>query len=39
MAKVVPAEPAIDLRGSVEFLIDDDELTKPIDARWDAEHE
>lgn len=39
VAKLVPAEPAIDLRGSVEFLVDDEELIKPIDVDWDAERE
>ena len=37
VARVVPAEPAIDLRGSVTFLVDDDELIEPIDVDWDAE--
>lgn len=44
VAKVVPVEDreAIrerlreDLRGSVTFLVDDDELIKPIDVEWDA---
>jgi prevent-host-death family protein len=39
VAKVVPAQPAIDLRGSVTFLVDDDELMEPIDVEWDAERE
>lgn len=37
VAKVVPADEPIDLRGSVTFLVDDDELIEPIDVEWDAE--
>lgn len=37
VARVVPAEPAVDLRGSVTFLVDDDELIEPIDVEWDVE--
>jgi prevent-host-death family protein len=37
VARVVPAGPAIDLRGSVTFLVDDDELVEPLDVEWDAE--
>lgn len=44
VAKVVPVEDreAIrerlkeELRGSVTYLVDDDELIKPIDVEWDA---
>ncbi len=36
VAKVVPADEPIDLRGSVTFLVDDDELIEPIDVEWDA---
>jgi prevent-host-death family protein len=39
VAKVVPARPAVDLRGSVTFLVDDDELMEPIDVEWNAERE
>ncbi len=37
VARVVPAGPAVDLRGSVTFLVADDELMEPIDVEWDAE--
>jgi prevent-host-death family protein len=37
VARVVPAQPPIDLRGSVTFLVDDDELIAPLDVEWDAE--
>jgi prevent-host-death family protein len=37
VAKVVPVQPPIDLRGSVTFLVDDDELIAPLDVAWDAE--
>lgn len=31
VARVVPAQAPIDLRGSVTFLVDDDELIAPLD--------
>jgi len=37
VAKVVPADEPIDLRGSVTFLVDDDELIEPVGVEWDAE--
>ncbi len=36
VAKVIPTVPAPSLAGSVTFLVDDDELTAPIDPDWDA---
>ena len=37
VARVVPAEPPPSLRGSVTFLVSDEELIAPIDFEWDAE--
>ena len=36
VARVVPAEPTASLRGSVTYLVDDDELLAPIGDEWDA---
>jgi prevent-host-death family protein len=37
VARVVAASEPADLRGSVTFNVDDDELLKPVDSSWDAE--
>jgi prevent-host-death family protein len=37
LARVLPAEQPPSLRGSVRFLVSDDELIAPIDVGWDAE--
>ena len=37
VARVVPVEPVPGLAGSVEFLVDDDELVAPLGEPWDAE--
>jgi prevent-host-death family protein len=36
LVRVVPAEPAVSLRGSVRYLVDDDELISPLSEHWDA---
>lgn len=36
VAQVVPVEEPPSLRGSVTYLVDDDELIAPIDVEWDA---
>ena len=36
VARVVAAEPEASLRGSVTYLVDDDELLAPIGDEWDA---
>ena len=36
LVEIVPARPVRPLAGSVEFLVDDDELIAPIDVEWDA---
>jgi prevent-host-death family protein len=36
VARVVPVEQPASLRGSVTFLVADDELLAPLPARWDA---
>lgn len=36
VARVVPVEPAASLRGTVTYLVDDDELLAPIGDDWDA---
>jgi prevent-host-death family protein len=36
VAKVVPADDASSLRGSVTYHVDDDELTAPLDISWEA---
>lgn len=36
IARLVPIEDDQPLRGSVEFLVSDDELIKPLDVEWDA---
>jgi prevent-host-death family protein len=37
VARVEPASPPLDLRGSVELLVGVDEFVEPIDVAWDAE--
>jgi prevent-host-death family protein len=37
VAKVVPVDDAADLRGSVTYLVSDEELLAPIDLEWNAE--
>jgi prevent-host-death family protein len=37
LARVVPIESPPDLRGSVRFLVPDEELVRPTGERWDAE--
>lgn len=36
VARVVPAREPESLRGSVTYLVDDEELIAPIDVTWDA---
>jgi prevent-host-death family protein len=36
VARVLPAEPPADLRGSVTFHVDDDALIAPLDVDWNA---
>lgn len=36
VARVVPARKPESLRGSVTYLVDDEELIAPIDVTWDA---
>jgi prevent-host-death family protein len=36
VAKVVPVDAEVDLRGSVTFNVSDEELVEPIDAEWEA---
>ena len=36
LVEVVPARPPRPLEGSVEFLVDEEELMAPIDVEWDA---
>jgi prevent-host-death family protein len=36
VARVVPADPAASLRGSVAYNVSDDELIAPLDPEWDA---
>jgi len=36
VVRVVPAEPAASLRGSVRFLVSDDDLIAPLQEHWDA---
>ncbi|MHB1807824.1 MAG: type II toxin-antitoxin system Phd/YefM family antitoxin [Solirubrobacteraceae bacterium] len=37
VARVVPIEPPRSLRGSVRYLVSDDELVEPLAETWDAE--
>ncbi|MBX5468547.1 MAG: type II toxin-antitoxin system prevent-host-death family antitoxin [Thermoleophilaceae bacterium] len=37
VARIVPMGAPTALTGSVEFLVDDEELLAPIDEPWDAE--
>ncbi len=39
VAKVVPVEDAPPLRGSVRFLVSDEELIAPLGDAWNAEIE
>ena len=39
VARVTPIEPPRPLRGSVTFLVSDDELIAPVGERWHAETE
>ncbi len=39
VARVVPVEDAPSLRGSVRFLVSDEELIAPLGEAWNAEHE
>lgn len=36
VAQLVPVAPQSNLIGMIEFLVDDDELIKPLDLKWDA---
>lgn len=36
LVELVPARPLRPLEGSVEFLVDEEELLAPIDVEWDA---
>ena len=36
VARVVPAEATASLRGTVTYLVDDDDLIAPIGDEWDA---
>ncbi len=36
VAKIVPADPGGELRGSVTYLVSDEELIAPLDEPWDA---
>ena len=36
VVRVMPAEPAPSLRGSVTFLVSDEELMAPLEEHWDA---
>jgi prevent-host-death family protein len=36
VARVVPMEPTRSLRGSVRFLVSDEELAAPLAERWEA---
>lgn len=36
VARVVPVEPAASLRGSVRFLVNDDQLIAPLPEVWEA---
>jgi len=37
VARVEPAQPPRDLRGSVKLLVSPEEFVKPLDVGWDAE--
>lgn len=37
VVRVAPAEPAESLRGSVQFLVSDDELIAPLGEPWEAD--
>lgn len=37
VARIVPIEEEAPLQGSVRFLVDEDELLRPVDVAWDAE--
>lgn len=37
VAKLVPVDDDVSLRGSVTYHVSDDDLVAPIDVRWDAE--
>jgi prevent-host-death family protein len=37
VAQVVPVDEPPSLRGTVTYLVDDEELIKPIDEIWDVE--
>ena len=37
LARVLPAEGAVPLQGSVTYLVSDDELIAPLGQSWDAE--
>lgn len=36
IVRVTPVEDAPSLKGSVRFLVDEDELLAPVDVRWSA---
>ena len=36
VAKLVPVDDGVSLRGTVRFEVGDDELAAPLDERWDA---
>ena len=38
IVRVTPAEPPESLRGTVRFLVDDDELIAPLPEGWEADH-
>lgn len=37
VARLLPLEEPPSVKGSVTYLVDDDELIKPLPVRWDAE--
>lgn len=39
VARIGPMEPPPSLKGSVTYLVSDEELIKPLPERWDAETE
>ena len=39
VARVLPVEAPASLRGSVEYLVDEEELVEPVLGRWDLESE
>lgn len=37
VARIVPIEPEPSVKGSVSYLVSDEELIKPIDIAWNAD--